>query len=120
MDETILNSKSQYDIVEEVDCSRPVSIDSSVREGLSRPDMLGFAASITENDSAYFNRLQCTDFQAISNGHLDPIDERLLKFGDEIKSCVAADASFVDSVVELITVCESIMNLSNTNHVKST
>lgn len=101
----VLDSRFQHDTVQEVDWTRPLSTDFSLRRGLSRKDLAGFAASITENDAAHFSHLCGKDFQRIASGRLDPIDDRLLKFGDDIRACVTADVDLVESIAELTMVC---------------
>lgn len=103
-DLAILDSRFQHHMVEEADWTRPLSTDFSFRRGLGQKDLAEFAASITEKDNAYFDRLCGTDFRTISSGRLDPIDERLLKLSDDVRTCAMADADLVGPIAEVIMV----------------
>jgi hypothetical protein len=103
-DLAVLDSRFRHDMVIEVDWTRPLSTDFSFRRGLGQKDLAVFAASITEEDSAHFDRLCGTDFRTLSSGRLDPIDERLLSFSDDVRACATADADLVGPIAEVIMV----------------
>jgi len=103
-DLAVLDSRFQHDIIEEANWIRPLSTDFSFRRGLGQKDLAKFAASITEKDSACFDQLCGSDFRMISSGRLDPIDERLLQLGDDVRACATADADLVEPIAEVIMV----------------
>jgi hypothetical protein len=103
-DIAVLDSRFQYDMVRGNDWTRPLLDGFSFGKGLGQNDLVGFAASTAENGMVHFNRLCSTGLWAILSSHLDPIDERLLKFIDDVRACVTADADLVKPIAEPIMV----------------
>lgn len=103
-DLAVLDSRFQYDMVKEVDWTRPLSTDFSFRRGLDQTDLAAFATSITEEDKVHFDRLCGSDFWPFASVGLYSIDERLLKLSDDVRACATADTDLLGPIAEVIMV----------------